>query len=59
MTQAEAERLRELALSAATAARVVGVLYALGRPHKKEESEYQTAVTEFDSELQLFVSQQI
>jgi hypothetical protein len=56
MTKAQAQRLRELAIAAATAFRVDGILCALGRQHDKEAMEYQNAVVEFDAELCKFVA---
>jgi len=48
------ERLREMALEIATAARYSGVMMAHGKPIAEAEIDYQAAVRAFDAALVLF-----
>lgn len=55
MNEAQYERLRELALSIGSAAKVLGVLQALGRRDEVETADFHAATGEFCDELAKFL----
>lgn len=49
------ERLRELALSMATAKAMAEMLRVLNQPYAEAEADYQTCVREFDAALEAWI----